>query len=68
MYRLAVCVPQGPGLPHKDCYRSGGRCLINPVTKIAGREAGVGQVGAGTVRAPMGCFTAALEALAAAHP
>jgi len=37
--------------------------LIN--TGIAGRKAGVGQVGAGVVRAPLGCFTAALEALAA---
>ena len=37
--------------------------LIN--TGIAGRSAGVGQVGAGVVRAPLGCFTAALEALAA---
>jgi hypothetical protein len=36
--------------------------LIN--TGIAGRTAGVGQVGAGIVRAPLGCFTAALEALA----
>ena len=35
--------------------------LIN--TGIAGRKAGVGQVGAGVVRAPLGCFTAALEAL-----
>jgi hypothetical protein len=35
--------------------------LIN--TGIAGRTAGVGQVGAGVVRAPLGCFTAALEAL-----
>ncbi|HXG16099.1 MAG TPA: DUF1116 domain-containing protein [Calidithermus sp.] len=38
--------------------------LIN--TGIAGRKAGLGQVGAGTVRAPLGCFTAALEALAGA--
>jgi Protein of unknown function (DUF1116) len=40
---------------------------ITPVinTGIAGRRAGVGQVGAGVVRAPLGCFTAALEALAA---
>jgi hypothetical protein len=36
--------------------------LIN--TGIAGRTAGMGQVGAGVVRAPLGCFTAALEALA----
>ena len=35
--------------------------LIN--TGIASKVAGVGQVGAGVVRAPLGCFTAALEAL-----
>ena len=33
-------------------------------TGIAHREAGVGQVGAGIVRAPMACFTQALEAFA----
>ncbi|MBM3488822.1 MAG: DUF1116 domain-containing protein, partial [Alphaproteobacteria bacterium] len=39
---------------------------IAPVinTGIAHREPGVGQVGAGIVRAPMACFTAALVALA----
>ena len=36
--------------------------LIN--TGIAGKIAGTGQVGAGVVRAPLGCFTAALAALA----
>jgi hypothetical protein len=42
---------------------------ITPVinTGIAGRRAGTGQVGAGTVRAPLGCFRAALEALARAR-
>jgi hypothetical protein len=40
--------------------------LIN--TGIAGRKAGTGQVGAGTVRAPLGCFTAALDALARGRP
>jgi len=41
--------------------------LIN--TGIAGKTPGTGQIGAGVVRAPMGCFEAALEALAlpAAH-
>ncbi len=39
--------------------------LIN--TGIAGRVAGTGQVGAGVVRAPLGCFTQALEALAGAQ-
>jgi Protein of unknown function (DUF1116) len=37
--------------------------LIN--TGIAGRRAGTGQIGAGVVRAPLGCFHQALEALAA---
>jgi hypothetical protein len=37
--------------------------LIN--TGIAGKKAGTGQVGAGVVRAPLACFTQALEALAA---
>ena len=36
--------------------------LIN--TGIAGRVAGTGQVGAGVVRAPLACFTRALEELA----
>ncbi|HEX6210689.1 MAG TPA: DUF1116 domain-containing protein [Methylomirabilota bacterium] len=35
--------------------------LIN--TGIAGRRAGTGQVGAGVARAPLGCFTSALEGL-----
>jgi hypothetical protein len=38
--------------------------LIN--TGIAGRRAGTGQIGAGVVRAPLGCFHRALEALAGA--
>ncbi|MFQ5519947.1 MAG: DUF1116 domain-containing protein [Candidatus Methylomirabilia bacterium] len=39
---------------------------ITPIinTGIAGRKAGIGQVGAGVVRAPLGCFLGALEALA----
>jgi hypothetical protein len=36
--------------------------IIN--TGIAHREPGVGQVGAGMVRAPLACFERALEALA----
>ncbi len=43
---------------------AGGRTpTIN--TGIAHREAGIGQVGAGVVRAPMACFERALEAFAA---
>jgi hypothetical protein len=37
-------------------------------TGVAGRVAGTGQVGAGLVRPPAGCFTAALAALARAVP
>ena len=44
--------------------RRASRRSIN--TGIAGRKAGTGQVGAGVVRAPLACFTQALEALAAA--
>jgi hypothetical protein len=36
--------------------------IIN--TGIAHREAGIGQIGAGITRAPLGCFTQALSALA----
>jgi Protein of unknown function (DUF1116) len=47
-----------------DCRRvvdSGVAPVIN--TGIAHREAGVGQIGAGIVRAPLSCFTAALAEL-----
>ena len=42
------------------------RTAIEPIinTGIAHRQAGVGQVGAGTVRAPLACFEAAVVALA----
>jgi hypothetical protein len=36
--------------------------LIN--TGVAGRRAGVGQIGAGVARAPLACFASALEAIA----
>jgi hypothetical protein len=36
-------------------------------TAVMHKKAGIGQVGVGKVRAAMSCFTAALEALAAAH-
>jgi len=50
------------GIDVRRVVETGVLPLIN--TGIAGRKAGVGQVGAGVVRAPLGCFTAALEALA----
>jgi hypothetical protein len=39
--------------------------LIN--TGIAGRQPGVGQIGAGIARAPLACFAQALAALAEAR-
>jgi hypothetical protein len=50
------------GIDVRRVVETGVTPLIN--TGIAGRRAGTGQVGAGVVRAPLGCFTAALEALA----
>jgi hypothetical protein len=37
-------------------------------TGIAHREAGIGQIGAGITRAPLGCFTGAVTALAGSLP
>jgi len=51
------------GIDVRRVVETGITPLIN--TGIAGRQAGVGQVGAGVVRAPGACFTAALQALAA---
>jgi hypothetical protein len=52
------------GIDVRRVVETGVTPMIN--TGIAGRVAGVGQIGAGVVRAPLGCFTKALEALAAA--
>jgi hypothetical protein len=54
-------VPQG--IDVRKVVETGTAPVIN--TGIAHKEPGVGQVGAGVVRAPMGCFERALEALAA---
>jgi hypothetical protein len=51
------------GIDVRRVVETGITPLIN--TGIAGRVPGTGQVGAGVVRAPLGCFVAALEALAA---
>jgi Protein of unknown function (DUF1116) len=51
------------GIDVLSVVRTGIAPIIN--TGMAGREAGTGQVGAGLVRPPLACFTAALEALAA---
>ncbi|MCH9010749.1 MAG: DUF1116 domain-containing protein [Chloroflexi bacterium] len=50
------------GIDVRKVVETGIAPVIN--TGIAHRMAGVGQVGAGIVRAPMECFTQALEALA----
>jgi hypothetical protein len=50
------------GIDVRRVVETGITPLIN--TGIASRRAGVGQVGAGVSRAPLGCFTAALEAMA----
>ena len=52
------------GIDIRKVVASGRTPTIN--TGIAHREAGIGQVGAGIVRAPMACFERALEAFAAA--
>ncbi|MGT2771802.1 DUF1116 domain-containing protein [Streptococcus marimammalium] len=50
------------GIDIRKVVETGITPLIN--TGIAHKKAGVGQVGAGTVRAPLGCFEKALEAYA----
>ncbi|TNV20692.1 DUF1116 domain-containing protein [Buttiauxella sp. B2] len=52
------------GLDIRRVVETGITPLIN--TGIAHKDAGVGQIGAGTVRAPLACFEQALEALAEA--
>jgi hypothetical protein len=63
-FRIATLDDRGTpvGIDVRRVVETGILPLIN--TGIAGRKAGVGQVGAGVVRAPLGCFTAALGALA----
>lgn len=63
-FRIATQDDRGApvGIDVRRVVATGITPLIN--TGIAGRKAGTGQVGAGVVRAPLGCFTAALEALA----
>lgn len=50
------------GIDIRKVVETGSTPIIN--TGIAHKKAGVGQVGAGTVRAPIGCFEKALEAYA----
>ena len=73
-----ITVARNPGLSLPALDFTGAPCGIDirkvvdngirPVltTGIAHRQAGVGQIGAGIVRAPMACFTQAVSALAAA--
>jgi hypothetical protein len=66
---LRIATQDGRGAPLgidvRRVVATGITPLIN--TGIAGRKPGTGQVGAGIVRAPLACFTAAVEALAAAR-
>ena len=64
-FRIATLDERGApaGIDVMKVVETGITPLIN--TGIASKIAGVGQVGAGVVRAPLACFTAALEALAA---
>jgi len=54
------------GSPAGIDIRKVGDTGIQPIinTGIAHREAGIGQIGAGITRAPLGCFTQAVSALA----
>jgi hypothetical protein len=63
-FRIATLDERGApaGIDVMKVVETGIAPLIN--TGIAGKIAGTGQVGAGVVRAPLGCFTSALEALA----
>jgi hypothetical protein len=65
-FRVATLDERGTpvGIDVRRVVETGITPLIN--TGIAGRKAGTGQVGAGVVRAPLACFTRALEALAEA--
>jgi hypothetical protein len=65
MFRIPTLEERGTpiGIDVRRVVETGITPLIN--TGIAGRRAGVGQVGAGVARAPLACFTGALQALAA---
>jgi hypothetical protein len=62
-YRIPALDDRGTpvGIDVRKVVRTGILPLIN--TGIAGRRPGTGQVGAGVVRAPLACFTQALEVL-----
>jgi len=68
-FRIPILEERGApvGIDVRSVVATGITPLIN--TGIAGKTPGTGQIGAGVVRAPMGCFEAALESLGsvAAH-
>jgi hypothetical protein len=61
-FRIPLLDEQGTpvGIDLRQVIETGITPFIN--TGIAGRKAGTGQIGAGTVRAPFACFVRALEA------
>jgi hypothetical protein len=63
-FRIATLDDRGApvGIDIAKVVETGITPLIN--TGIAGRRAGVGQIGAGVARAPLACFAAAVAALA----
>jgi hypothetical protein len=62
-FRIATLDERGApaGIDVMKVVETGITPLIN--TGIAGKVAGTGQVGAGVARAPLACFTAALDAM-----
>jgi hypothetical protein len=67
-YRIPILEDRGTptGIDATMVVRTGVVPHIN--TGIAGREPGVGMVGAGLVEAPVECFAAAVKALAGEDP
>jgi hypothetical protein len=65
-FRIATLDERGApvGIDVRRVVETGIAPLIN--TGIAGRRAGVGQIGAGVARAPLACFAEAVRALAGA--
>jgi hypothetical protein len=66
-FRMSTLDERGTpvGIDVRKVVETGLAPLIN--TGIAGKIPGTGQIGAGVARAPLACFEAALEALAAAR-
>lgn len=77
MYEITVAENPVFGIPQLDFRGTPTGIDVRKVVKtgitprvntgIAHRNPGIGQIGAGLVRPPMGCFEQALEALAARH-